>query len=188
MHPYPGTRYPVPVPGTRTRSEIWKPKQFLPEISFRSVCVLESRKFCLHRGCQQRDFARSHSKNCWAPSWPLARTHRLLPPCPLWIFADRFVSGHSRFTFHTIRQGETLERLAERYGTSVASLKEWNDLAGQKFEVNSEYVVKIEHIDSRRRRLLSDLDQKTHANVDMDETFGSNHFTFHTAVLSQFIT
>jgi membrane-bound lytic murein transglycosylase D len=51
-----------------------------------------------------------------------------------------------RTHYHTVRRGETLSRLASRYGASVAQLREWNGLTqnairvGQQLRVTSDVV------------------------------------------------
>ena len=59
--------------------------------------------------------------------------------------------GDDVFTFHTIAKGETLQDLASKYDTSIESMRNWNDLIATKFQVNEEYVVKMEKKKMKQR-------------------------------------
>jgi membrane-bound lytic murein transglycosylase D len=44
-------------------------------------------------------------------------------------------------TMHRVRRGETLFSIAKRYGTTVALLKEWNDLRGNVIQIGQRLIV-----------------------------------------------
>ncbi|MEN3026730.1 MAG: LysM peptidoglycan-binding domain-containing protein [Chlorobiota bacterium] len=43
-------------------------------------------------------------------------------------------SPQQRVTYHLVRRGETLARIAQRYGVSIAELKSWNRLRGDRLK------------------------------------------------------
>ena len=47
----------------------------------------------------------------------------------------------SRRTVHTVRRGDTLSGLANRYGTSVRSIQDWNRLSGTRITVGQQLIV-----------------------------------------------
>jgi membrane-bound lytic murein transglycosylase D len=47
----------------------------------------------------------------------------------------------STATVHRVRAGDSLYRLARRYGTTIASLKAWNNLKGDRLSIGAELIV-----------------------------------------------
>ena len=47
----------------------------------------------------------------------------------------------SRAETHTVRRGETLGKIAERYGVSVSDLREWNDISGSNIAAGQKLVL-----------------------------------------------
>ncbi len=53
----------------------------------------------------------------------------------------RGTSTRTRDLLHTVERGETLARLAARYGASVSQLREWNDLSGSTIYIGQHLTV-----------------------------------------------
>ncbi len=45
-------------------------------------------------------------------------------------------------TFHTVKKGETLSQIAEKYKVSIASIREWNDISGNKIIAGKQLKIK----------------------------------------------
>ncbi len=52
------------------------------------------------------------------------------------------LSWAERILYHTVQRGETLERIAQRYGVSIEDLKKWNNLKSNRIVSGQRLVVK----------------------------------------------
>ncbi len=48
----------------------------------------------------------------------------------------------SKTTYHTVKKGETLGKLADKYNCSIADLKKWNNLKKDTIEIGQKLIVK----------------------------------------------
>ncbi len=48
----------------------------------------------------------------------------------------------SGYTYHTVKKGETLSQIAEKYKVSIASLREWNNISGNKIIAGKQLKIK----------------------------------------------
>jgi len=48
----------------------------------------------------------------------------------------------SSYTYHTVKKGETLSQIAEKYKVSIASLREWNSISGNKIIAGKQLKIK----------------------------------------------
>jgi len=48
----------------------------------------------------------------------------------------------SKTTYHTVKKGETLAKIADKYDVTIADLKKWNKLKSDTIEVGQKLVVK----------------------------------------------
>jgi membrane-bound lytic murein transglycosylase D len=48
----------------------------------------------------------------------------------------------SKTTYHTVKKGETLGKLADKYNCSIADLKKWNNIKGSTIEIGQKLIVK----------------------------------------------
>ncbi len=48
----------------------------------------------------------------------------------------------SKTTYHTVKKGETLGKIADKYDTSISDIKKWNKLKGDTIEIGQKLIVK----------------------------------------------
>ena len=48
----------------------------------------------------------------------------------------------SKTTYHTVKKGETLGKIADKYDVTIADLKKWNKIKGDTIEIGQKLVVK----------------------------------------------
>lgn len=48
----------------------------------------------------------------------------------------------SKTTYHTVKKGETLGKIADKYDCTIADLKKWNKIKGDTIEVGQKLIVK----------------------------------------------
>lgn len=71
-------------------------------------------------------------------------------------------------TTHTVRRGESLGSIAERYGVSVSNLRAWNNISGSRIDVGQKLIVKGGSSSSRGSKAKS----ATYHKVKSGETLG----------------
>ena len=120
--------------------------------------------------------------------WNNLRSNRINSGTRLKIYSSKEVSRaseepravrKSRATTHTVRRGETLSSISEKYGVTVADLKEWNDLsgnsinAGQKLKLSgsSSKATASKKKTSKKEKSASKQRYRTH-KVRSGETLG----------------
>ncbi len=48
----------------------------------------------------------------------------------------------SKMTYHTVKKGETIAKLAEKYDVTISDIKKWNKLKGDTIEIGQKLIVK----------------------------------------------
>ena len=58
------------------------------------------------------------------------------------LMAEAIKEKKSKTTYHTVKKGETLGKIADKYDCTIADLKKWNKLKDDTIEIGQKLVVK----------------------------------------------
>ena len=64
--------------------------------------------------------------------WPSPKDYLKLGQTLVWYAADK-PAGIERKVTYTVRKGDSLARIGQKFNVKIAQIKEWNDLFGQKY-------------------------------------------------------
>lgn len=75
-------------------------------------------------------------------------------------------SSSTKNQYHKVRRGESLSRIAKRYGTTVNQIKSWNGLRSNKIAVGKRLIVRKRTVKASTSSEVSNNNQTTFSNTD----------------------